>query len=74
MSPYPISKESLNFYRHLNRITEGRHDSLTNLLTYLDYNYSHNGDCSRCGGSGKLPEYWYRDAGVCYSCGGSGSY
>src|SRR5690606_7756797 len=27
--------------------------------------------CSRCGGAGYLPQYWYYEAGICFKCGGN---
>ena len=30
--------------------------------------------CSRCGGTGNLPQYSHVENGVCFSCGGHGVY
>ena len=43
-----------------------------NSLPYLnDYSYFSRG-CSRCGGSGYLPEFNYYMGGICFTCMGSG--
>jgi len=67
------SQKSNTIHSQLERIISSERMRVDNLFNKFQLSGLDEISCSRCGGSGHLPQYNHVSGGVCFLCGGSGA-
>ncbi len=67
------SQKSTTMHSQLERIISSERMRVDNLFNKFQSSGLKEMSCSRCGGSGNLPQYNHVSGGVCFLCGGSGA-